>query len=638
MQQVLVICLLQLMVRVTALPPTIDGLSTLAELEGRQSCSLSPTNPSGYWYESITHNGISPFIPLGSSWPVFRNVKNSPYNAAGDNVTNDAPAFQAAINAGNSFAGRNNNSLGTTGQPAVVYVPSGTYYFAGPIQLYVGMILMGDPINPPTIRVGNGFSGSTVIKGMDPAHSDAVTSFYTGVKNIVIDSYSLNKDTTVTLLEWSIAQGCQLTNVVFNMPPYSTGHTGVGMPHGGSALMINDCTFNGGVVGINVYTQQYHFKGLTFSGCNTGILVSSIKEMVIQGATFLNCGTGVDTTALSSGVPVDGFVALIDSTAASCGTLVKMAASSNGQDSVVLENIITNSVTSTVKASGTTILTGGVAVGKSWVYGNAYTPGGPGTGAHQTGTLYTTSRSGVLVDGSGKYHVVPPPTYKEYDVTEFVNVKSISGYPVAGDGMTDDTTNLQAIINANAGCKILFFPYGTYLVTNTLFFPAGSRVFGEAWSAISASGSNFWNPAAPVPMVKVGNTGDVGVAQFSDMIFTVSDVLQGCTLLEVNMAGANPGDVGFWNTHFRVGGAAGSSVQTHCGGSGGGGTPAQCKAAFMLAHLTASSSAYIENMWAWTADHDIDVSTLAVASLLPPALPFYRAATTRSSQPDAECW
>ena len=67
------------------------------------------------------------------------------------------------------------------------------------------------------------------------------------------------------------------------------------------------------------------------------------------------------------------------------------------------------------------------------------------------------------------------------------------------------------------------------------------------------------------------------------------------------MAGQNPGDVAFFNSHFRVGGAAGSKVETNCGGS-----PAQCKAAFMLGHLTSSSSAYIENMWGWTADHDLD--------------------------------
>lgn len=67
------------------------------------------------------------------------------------------------------------------------------------------------------------------------------------------------------------------------------------------------------------------------------------------------------------------------------------------------------------------------------------------------------------------------------------------------------------------------------------------------------------------------------------------------------MAGRSPGDVSFWNTHIRVGGAAGSLVQRNCGGG-----PAQCRAAYMLAHFTATSSAHVDNMWAWVADHDLD--------------------------------
>lgn len=161
------------------------------------------------------------------------------------------------------------------------------------------------------------------------------------------------------------------------------------------------------------------------------------------------------------------------------------------------------------------------------MYGNAYVPGGPTTGAHQTGTTYTSSRSSTLVGSNGKYYTVPPPTYDTYDVSEFINVKTVSGYPVYGDGATDDTANLNYIASTYAGCKILFFPAGTYIVTDTVFFPVGTRVIGEVWSAISATGSNFWNPNAPIPMVQVGNAGDVGVAQFSDFLFTVADVLQG---------------------------------------------------------------------------------------------------------------
>lgn len=71
--------------------------------------------------------------------------------------------------------------------------------------------------------------------------------------------------------------------------------------------------------------------------------------------------------------------------------------------------------------------------------------------------------------------------------------------------------------------------------------------------------------------------------------------------MEVNIAGTSPGDVGIWNSHFRIGGAAGSKVQTNCGGS-----PDQCKAAWGMIHLTNTSSVYIENMWGWTADHDLD--------------------------------
>ena len=47
---------------------------------------------------------------------------------------------------------RDTDSLGTTGQAAVVYVPSGTYVFESPLQLYVGTVLMGDPRNPPILK------------------------------------------------------------------------------------------------------------------------------------------------------------------------------------------------------------------------------------------------------------------------------------------------------------------------------------------------------------------------------------------------------------------------------------------------------------------------------------------------------
>ena len=79
------------------------------------------------------------------------------------------------------------------------------------------------------------------------------------------------------------------------------------------------------------------------------------------------------------------------------------------------------------------------------------------------------------------------------------------------------------------------------------------------------------------------------------MLFTVADVLPGAILVEVNMKGASQGDVSFHNSHYRIGGAADSKTETACTTESD-----PCKAAFLVAHLTQSSSAYIENAWLWS--------------------------------------
>jgi glucan 1,3-beta-glucosidase len=66
-----------------------------------------------------------------------------------------------------------------------------------------------------------------------------------------------------------------------------------------------------------------------------------------------------------------------------------------------------------------------------------------------------------------------------------------------------------------------------------MVIPPGSRIIGDAYaSSISAAFSpRFNNPDVPTAMVKLGNPGDIGVGQISDMLFTVSNVLPGCKLV-----------------------------------------------------------------------------------------------------------
>lgn len=134
-----------------------------------------------------------------------------------------------------------------------------------------------------------------------------------------------------------------------------------------------------------------------------------------------------------------------------------------------------------------------------------------------------------------------------------------------------------------------YFPYGVYVVLSTLFIPPGSRIVGEAWPVISGAGAKFRDANNPVPVVKVGNANDVGVAQISDMRFTVAEPLAGAKIMEWNMAGASNGDVGIWNSIVNIGGMRDSTVSASCQSQN------PCQAAHTGMHLTSTSSVYVQN-------------------------------------------
>ena len=128
----------------------------------------------------------------------------------------------------------------------------------------------------------------------------------------------------------------------------------------------------------------------------------------------------------------------------------------------------------------------------------------------------------------------------------------MASHPVKGDGATDDTANIQAILlstpNPEGKDRVFYFPHGIYILTDTLYIPPGTRMVGEALTQLSASGEKFMDASKPKAMVQIGKPGgEVGVAQLSDFLFTVADILPGAVLVEVNMRGGKVGDVGIWN-------------------------------------------------------------------------------------------
>ncbi|KAL3958846.1 hypothetical protein ACCO45_007008 [Purpureocillium lilacinum] len=204
-------------------------------------------------------------------------------------------------------------------------------------------------------------------------------------------------------------------------------------------------------------------------------------------------------------------------------------------------------------------------------------------------TSSSNSRPGALAPG-GRFPAIPAPNYRDKKASDFINVKDPSqngGQTILGDHTKDESAALNKVLQyAAQQNKIAYFPFGKYRVDSTLFIPLAR-----------ASSARLGRPLLPI--VSVGRAGDVGVAQIQDMRFTVSDVLPGAIILQFNMAGNAPGDVALWNSLVTVGGTRGASGLTNsCGDASN-----ECKGAFIGMHFTKSSSAYVENVWNWVADH-----------------------------------
>ncbi|KAJ5624893.1 Exo-1-3-beta-D-glucanase [Penicillium lagena] len=199
------------------------------------------------------------------------------------------------------------------------------------------------------------------------------------------------------------------------------------------------------------------------------------------------------------------------------------------------------------------------------------------------------------------------PLYETVPASSFVSVKSAGA---KGDGTTDDTAALQKILDSAQDGQVVYFDHGAYVITSTLKVPKNIKMTGEVWPMIMASGSNFQDEQNPVPALQIGQSGDVGSVEMSDLIITTKGPAPGAILVEWNVAASSQGSAGMWDVHVRVGGAAGTELQSsNCPKTPHAITKpkASCIAAFLLLHITEKASAYIENAWMWTADHELDL-------------------------------
>lgn len=146
-------------------------------------------------------------------------------------------------------------------------------------------------------------------------------------------------------------------------------------------------------------------------------------------------------------------------------------------------------------------------------------------------------------------------------------------------------------------------------MTSTLFIPSGSRIIGETYSVIMGAGSFFSDINHPQAVVTVGIAGQTGIVEWSDMIVSTQGATAGAILIQWNLASKFATPSGMWDVHTRIGGFAGSNLQlAQCPTTQSTSVVNNnCIASFMSMYIAPSASGlYLENVWLWTADHDID--------------------------------
>ena len=306
-----------------------------------------------------------------------------------------------------------------------------------------------------------------------------------------------------------------------------------------------------------------------------------------------------------------GSVLLVDSTISNTPIGISTVYSTNEgstNGTLIIDNVdMTNNVPVAVSNPTTkaTILAGNTKIA-SWIQGREYNGANAGTAGQGTQTAITKPAS--LLNSAGHVFTRSKPQYENVPVSSFKSVKSAGA---KGDGVTDDTAAIQAVFNSATASDVIYFDHGAYVITSTVKVPKNIRITGEIWPLIMAGGStSFKDQNNPAPVFQVGQPGDSGSVEMSDLIFETLGSQPGATLVEWNVAEASQGSSGMWDVHMRIGGSAGTQLQQDTCSKNPAVTAAAnaaCEGAFLLLHVTAKATIYLENNWFWVADHELDI-------------------------------
>jgi glucan 1,3-beta-glucosidase len=315
--------------------------------------------------------------------------------------------------------------------------------------------------------------------------------------------------------------------------------TGIGIfMENGSGGTVADLSFFGGNIGFLAGSQQFTASNLRFVSCLTAIRHEWNWGFVWKNIYVLSCYVAIDCTAFSDSTnPPQGTasITVLDSHFNGVPYAITLGSVADQQPSIVLDNLLVENSASVVLISGGATLlpgSGGALYFDSWISGFQVQP--DGTEGKTSGfARVKPSKPTSLLDGTGKYLQKSKPQYPAVVPV----IATANGVSNAGTG--DQTSAINRLLSANVG-KVIFFPAGVYLVSNTVEIPVGSKVIGSGWSNIMGTGSYFADESNPKPVVRVGKPGQSGVIEITDLLFTVKGNTAGAILMEWNIKESSP--------------------------------------------------------------------------------------------------
>ncbi|KAA0154150.1 hypothetical protein FNF29_02770 [Cafeteria roenbergensis] len=500
------------------------------------------------WFEQTSHGAG------------FRNVKD--FGAKGDGRTDDTAALLAALTTGRT-------PKFTLSTPALVYLPAGNYLVRETLPLYMMTHLVGNYKCRPTITLMANSGASYAISGTSDPSGEHTDNFYKSIQHLNI-AIEPEGNAGVFAIHWAVAQATSIRDVSIN----ATGAKGGLFCENGGGGFIGDLSIVGGETGMMIGGQQWTLRNLSISG-STSSCVDLLWNwgFAFLASTFSNCPTGISFKgdAVTSLAVVDSFFVDVET-----GISTDWPETARG---VVLDRVSATRVPIVAtglpgSASGTTFI-------RAWrqSYGFQGTvPVQPFAGQAMLPPFRPDeaqpNRGRPTLDGMG------------------LPVNAVADAGCKADGKADDTPCLQAALNGSsaersaraegaAGTRFVFLPHGTYRITAPLAVPAGTTLVGEVLSIIAVDGSApaFQGKGGSVTAALVVGEGAGPPVMLADLTITTLSDAPGAQLVRW---AASQGSAVF-DVHFRL-----------------------YYAAFGQWHFLPGSSAYVENSWGWTADHNVD--------------------------------